>query len=272
MLFNWINEEKTPGYLVRDRMLMIIKHLSITTKEQIRTVTGWTDTAIQYHINAIRNMGGKENRDKWLRAWRFGPRGEYVYALGEDALRYAEELKNEFNPHKEYFPVQGQARHFVGTNEILCRAIRAGHEIESWFGQSDTLSQLYYKLMPHKSPVRPDATIKVKGGKICFGEFDTGTESGGKIEDRMHNYLLLQNIMESISTSGKQENVYPVVWVTYKDSRAAFLARKWQEAKLSFPRKKQASLPNRIPEMYFFTEGQETAFLAGEAGDKNIAI
>lgn len=277
MIFNWVNEEITPGYKKRDRMIMIVKSLGITTQRQIKIITNWTESSIQEQLKAVRNIGGKENRDKWLRAWRLGSRGAFVYALGEAALKYAEELKNEFNPHREYYPPYGQARHFTGTNEILCRAIEAGYQPEIWYGQSDTLSQLYYKLLPYKSPVKPDGTIKLKGSRTFFVEFDTGSESGGKIEDRMHRYLELQNIMESISTSQKQENVYPVVWVTYKDSRKAFLQRKWNEALSTFSRKrsqqdKKASLPQRIPQMFFFTEGQETKFLAGEVSVKSLAI
>jgi hypothetical protein len=275
MIFNWINEEITPGYLKRDRMIMVLKSLSITTQRQIQIITGWSKTSIEDYIKSIRNMGN--DQEAWLRAWKIESRGQKAYALGEKALRYAEELKNEFNPNKEYHAPFGQARHFIGTNEILCRAILAGHEVVTWYGQSDTLSQLYYKLSPYKSPVKPDATIKLKGGKTFFLEFDTGSESGGKIENRMHRYLDLQNIMESHEN---EMNVYPVIWVTYNEQRRAFLQRKWEEAKHSFGIKyrrtkneqQKHSRPNRIPEMYFFNEGQETSFLAGEEGGKVVAI
>lgn len=272
MLFNWIDEGKTPGYLKRDRMMVVVKSLGITTQRQIQIITGWTPSSIEHQLKAIRNIGGKEERDHWLRSWQLYTRGPFGYALGQKGLRYVEELKNEFNPHKEYHPVHGQARHFIGINEILCRAIRAGYQPEHWLGQSETLSMLYYKLLPYQSPVRPDATIKLKGGDTCFLEFDTGTESGGRIEDRMHRYLHLKNIQDVLGLK-----MYPVVWVTFKESRRAFLQRKWQEATSTFVRKqskpeKKASLPDQLPQMFFFTEGQETKFLAGEVSVKNLAI
>lgn len=272
MLFNWVDEGKTPGFLKRDRMMAVVKSLSISTQRQIQIITGWTPSSVENQLKAIRNMGSKQERDQWLQSWQMYRRGPFVYALGEKGLQYIEELKNEFNPHREYFPARAQARHFVGVNEVLVRAILAGHRPLIWYNQSDTMSQLWYKLMPYKSPVRPDATIKLEGGPTCFVEFDTGTESGGKVEDKMHRYLHLVNILETIKMP-----MYPVVWVTFKESRRAFLQRKWEEAVSSYVRKrsikeKPVTLPANLPQMVFFVEGQETRFLAGQTDAKSMAI
>lgn len=284
MLFQWVNKSQTPYFTMRDRTMGIIRSLSMATVRQLQIVTGWSEYNIKSYLKSIRQLADdpididledprykralKKNQELWLRGWRLYPKGPFAYALGLEGIKYVDELKNEFNPTRKYYAPHGQMRHFTGTNEILCRVILAGYQVDAWYGQAETMSQLHYKLSPFDSPVQPDASIKIKGAPTFFIEFDTGTENGNKIERKMYRYLELQNIMESHED---KLNVYPVIWVTFKESRKRFLEKKWKDAQKSFTYKfkrndsdqNKRSLPNKIPKMYFFVEGEETHFLAG---------
>jgi Replication-relaxation len=291
MLFQWADKSLTPGFTMRDRTMGIIRSLSITTVRQIQIITGWSEYNIKSYLKSIKQLAEdpvdidkddprykrvlKKNQELWLKGQQLHQKGPFAYSLGLEGIKYVDQLKNEFNPTRKHYAPHGQMRHFVGTNEVLIRAILAGYKVDAWYGQSETMSQLHYKLSPFDSPVQPDASIKIKGAPAFFIEFDTGTENGNKIINKMYRYLDLQNIMES---HPDKLNVYPVVWVTFKESRKQFLEKKWMDAQNTFSYKykrndfdkTQHTLPNRIPQMFFFTEGQETAFLAG--GTESIAI
>lgn len=293
MLFQWVDQSNTPGFTMRDRTMGIIRSLSMTTIRQIQIITGWSEHNIKAYLKAIKQLADepvefdkedprykralKKNQELWLRGWRLYSKGPFAYALGLEGIKYVDQLKNEFNPARKYYAPHGQMRHFVGINEVLCRTILAGYEVSAWYGQAETMSHLHYKLSPLGSPVQPDASIKINGAPAFFIEFDTGTENGNKIEKKMFRYLDLQNIMES---HPDKMSVYPVVWVTYKESRRRFLEKKWEEAKKTFAYKYKRNdydqikhtLPSRIPAMHFFVEGQETEFLAGGSQRKYKVI
>lgn len=256
MLVKWLDESQTPGFNKRDRLMGVIQSLGIAGRTQLITVTQWTEMEVDGAIQRIRKMGStKEERDKWLRYWRPLPRGPYAYALGEKGLLYVRELLNDDKPFDVYSP-RGQARHFMGVNEILCRVIRAGYPVETWLSQKEAMSFLYYQLLPNKSPVRPDGLIKVFGQKAFFLEFDTGTEVGVKLVDKFHKYLMLASLAP----------IHPVVWVTISETRRQFIQRKAMEALATFKIKyPQATMPARNPIMYAFLEGQETDFITGRA-------
>ncbi|WP_044639726.1 replication-relaxation family protein [Risungbinella massiliensis] len=260
MIKKWLEEDQYTSKT--DQLMCVIYSLGITDRRQLQTVTGWTEMQIHGGLQRIRNLArGNETKDEWLLTWQPTYHSPYVYSLGEKGIQHVRALKEAAVKFDGQQPRRGQVSHFMGTNHILCRAIEKGYDVKDWMSAGETLSYLYYQLLPEKSPVMPDCTICIEGSQHYFGEFDTGKTSGGKLEDKFHKYLNLSNIIGEY---------FPVVWVTVKESRKQLLMKKAQDAILSYERKKKKPLPAKLPEMFFFVEGEETEFLAGKEQSRSI--
>jgi hypothetical protein len=190
MIFNWLNEERTPYLNKTERMMGVLHSLAISNRQQLHTVTNWTNCQIEGALKRIRKQGkSKEERDKWLLYWKPTPRGSHVYTLAEKSIEHVRNLKDEYVGNQlKIKPLKGQVAHFLGLNEILCRVLQANCIIETWLSTKEVMSYLYYALKPERSPLNPDALIKVKGGREYFIEYDTGTESITRIEEKVHRY------------------------------------------------------------------------------------
>lgn len=263
MLADWLEDLKNIEYRnKRDTLMGIIYSLRITDTRTIKVVTGWNDDQIRGALRRIRELGSHE-KESWLRSWQPRQRSAYVYTLGEKGIEHVRALKNYALGYEESeLSIRGQVAHFMGTNNILVRAKQAKVPVENWYSQKDTMSYLFYQLRPLRSPVNPDALLKLSQGSY-FLEFDTGSENGGRLEGKVHRYLMLSMII------GK---IFPVIWVTPKPSRVDLISRKAKEAAETYlikmgeeakKRKLALTLPKEIPLMYAFAEGEETAFLAG---------
>jgi hypothetical protein len=263
MLADWLEELNDNEYRnKRDTLMGIIYSLRITDKRTIKIITGWTDDQIRGAFRRIRELGSHE-KESWLRSWQPRQRSPFVYTLGEKGIEHVRALKDYALGYEESeLSIRGQVSHFMGTNNILVRAKQAKLPVLNWYSQKDTMSFLFYQLRPTKSPVNPDAMLKMQQGSY-FLEFDTGSENGGRLEGKIHRYMMLSAI----------KGTFPVIWVTPKPSRAEFIAKKAKEAPDTYlikmkeecrKRKLPLMLPKQMPLMYCFVEGEETAFLAGQ--------
>jgi hypothetical protein len=258
MLAYWLNENGEYRNMT-DTLMGVIYSLRITDKRMLSIITGWTDVQIRGALQRIREMG-----NDWLRTWQPKHRSPYVYTLGEKGIEHVKALRDDALGYEEdELSIKGQIGHFMGTNKILTRAIEAGLPVENWYSTKDTMSYLHYQMRPAKSPVSPDALLKLENGSHLL-EFDTGSENGGKIENKIHRYLMLSVMIGRI---------FPITWVAMKPSRVALIERKANEAINTYlikmkkeieKRKLPLTLPKEIPLMYAFVEGEETSFLAGQ--------
>lgn len=257
-------EDRTPHLSKSDRLMGVIRSLSISDRAQLNTITkyfGWTEMMVEGALQRIRKMGQtKEERDKWLISWQPRWRSPFVYTLGEKGIDYIKGIKDEPRTGSDYYITRGQVFHFMGTNEILCRAMRTGLIINGWLSSREVIQQLYFTLIERKiqngivvaneskSPLQPDAVIIIDGVPY-FIEFDTGSESPFRIEDKMHKYLTLDSLIGPI---------YPVIWVTITPERKAAIERAGIRAMDKYNL-------NENPAMYAFVAGEETKFFAGES-------
>jgi hypothetical protein len=265
MLAYWLSEEENEYRNMADTLLGVIYSLRIADKKTLKTVTGWTDLQIRGALQRIRNYG-----NDWLRTWQPKHRSPYVYTLGKKGIEHIKAIKDDALGYEaQEVAIKGQIAHFMGTNRILVRLIEAGIHVEDWRSARDTMSYLFYELRPKKSPVNPDALLKLEHGNHLL-EFDTGSENGGRIEGKIHRYMMLAVMV------GK---LFPIVWVTTKPSRTEFITKKASEAantyltKMEEETKKRSlplTLPKEMPLMYAFTEGEEIPFLAGTHKAKPI--
>jgi hypothetical protein len=259
MLAHWL--EKPSEYEYRnmtDTLMGVIFSLRITDQKTLQIVTGWSSNQIHGALQRIRTLG-----KNYLITWRPKYRSPYVYTLGEKGIQHVKAMRDDALGYEEdELSIRGQIGHFMGTNRILCRAFQAGLPVENWYSTRDTMSFLHYQMKPKKSPVNPDAMIKLKDSSHLL-EFDTGSENGGKIETKIHRYMMLAVMV------GK---LFPITWVTTRDSRVNLITRKAQEAIGTYlikmeeeikKRKLPMKLPDEMPMMYAFVEGEETPFLAG---------
>jgi hypothetical protein len=263
MLADWLEELNDNEYRnKRDTLMGIIYSLRITDKRTIKIITGWTDDQIRGAFRRIRELGSHE-KESWLRSWQPRQRAPFVYTLGEKGIEHVRALKDYALGYEESeLSIRGQVAHFMGTNNILVRAKQAKLPVLNWYSQKDTMSFLFYQLRPMKSPVNPDAMIKF-ANQTYFLEFDTGSENGGRLEGKIHRYMMLSAI---------KEGIFPVIWVTPKPSRIKLITQKAKEALTTYEikmkeecrkRKLTSGLPKKMPLMYAFVEGEETPFLAG---------
>lgn len=268
MLAQWLENDDL--YSKTDRLMGVIYSLRITDRRTLQIVTGWNEMQIHGGLQRIRNMGGRNEKDKWLRAWQPTHRSNYVYTLGEKGIQHVRAIKdNALGYEEQELAIRGQITHFMGTNQILVRVIEAGLPFQNWYSSKDTMSYLHYQIRPFNSPVNPDALLKLEHGDY-FLEFDTGTENGGKIENKIHRYMMLAVMVGEMP---------PIVWVTRKQSRVGLISRNAHGAVNTYLTKmakeiKKRNLPERLPaimpKMYVFFEGEEIDFLSGAVKMESI--
>lgn len=256
MLVKWLEGS---SYMTKmDQMMGVIDSLGITDRRQLKIVTGWTENQIHGVLQRIRKKG-----EGFLRTWQPKHKSPFVYSLDEKGINHVRAMKEANLEYDKRTPKQGQVEHFMGTNEVLCRAIQAGYKIDTWLNGSETMSFLYYQLMPNKSPVKPDALIRVQGSSDALIEFDTGTESGWKIENKVQRYIKLSGMIAG-------GLILPVVWVVKTETRKQFIRRKAVDAIAKYKEKQKSPLPENLPKMYVFVQGEEVNFLAGKEESEDI--
>lgn len=262
MIFDVINESVTPHLSVSDRMILALYDLGITTKPQLATITGWTDSRINETLKRIRARD-KANKDAWIRSWQPKSKHPYVYALGEEGFKAAKLLRGENgNGNGRKIPAKPHVWHFLGLNQILVRLLEARMvEVEEWLSGKEAASWVYHALLERThpgekpieqgTPLRPDAMVQIAGVMWAI-EYDTGTEPTPRLEAKFHRYLSLAAMLP-------EGEMPPVLFVTVSDRRRNAAARAFDRAVAKYPSLR--TIRGKWDHIQFLTEGEEVPFL-----------
>ncbi|CAM3900256.1 replication-relaxation family protein [Alicyclobacillus pomorum] len=239
-------EEQVLGMLFDGGML---------TREQIKILTGWTDTKVAYCFRRIYKKAGTEEEPMIRHRFLPGPRFRFmVYSLTVTGVRYVYDMLGI--EHRVRVAPEGQLAHYMGINNIAVRTVqRYGRQNVTWLSSREITEEialsrrLYGNGESEKSRVvRPDAAVGVNGGRSAWIEYDNATESTAKLEGKFRAYANLHKEL------GK--HMKPVVWVTPTEARKNFLQRVY------IALRKQIALPDDMQHL-FFTEGEEQDWLGG---------
>jgi hypothetical protein len=273
-IFTWLDEKETPHMNTTERMMVTLYVFGIATIPQLERITGWPKPKVMAALNRIRRQGKtKQEKDEWLIYWIPGPGKPYIYTLGQKAIEHACALRKEQlgngkkkkRPHKK-----GHAGHFLGFNEILCRMIDGGIQIDEFMAGKEVMSWIYHQLIDRKYirdedrvevdrpdylPVKPDGLVEM-GGRQFFLEYDTGNESSTKLQERLERYIDFYPRLK------EKDKDFPVtLWITVTPKRRATIERAGNEVLEKWP--DEWNRPP-IPTMYALVEGEEVDFLTGK--------
>lgn len=246
MILEVIDEKSTPSLSVVDRMILLLFDLGITNKRQIETISGWSENRINDSIKRIRQKG-----EGWLNSWQPRRGHPHCYALGKEGFKHARELRGEYSNGKHDGPPRGgQTWHFLGLNNILCRCIEAGLEVEQWLSGREAASWIFYQLSTggdsnQKAPIKPDAMMAVSGQWYLI-EYDTGTETTVRLSEKFAKYLTLSRILGAD---------LPLLFITVSEKRV-------HTAEWTFRRALENNSA-KWDKVFFMVEGQEVDFLKG---------
>ena len=258
MLFRWIGHSE---FRKHEQLIGVMYDAGISTLDQLSVLTGWTHGVVKNLIARIRHMKAEgDDKDSWIKvmiikqattdksatkratAYTLGLRGmAYVHAMMRDDMKYRE------SP-------EGQAMHFIGTNEILVRLLKSGMDRQrlKWLTSTEATDVLvmYFeeikKELERRTFIRPDAYLSI-GEKWFWIEYDNDTERTRKLERKFHNYV--QTLIPVPNASPD-----PVVWVCPTTQRRDYLQDQWQMVVELFYQSR------KIPHMHFFTNGEDTDF------------
>jgi hypothetical protein len=253
MLLKWPEfpfkpEEQVLGMLFDGGML---------TRQQIKILTGWTDTKIAYCFRRIYKKTGPQEEP--MIRYQFLPGSRFrcnVYSLTMTGVRYVHdmmELEQRVRTVSE-----GQLFHYLGINNVAVRAVQQfGRDNVTWLSSREITEELYLSRRLYASGadqngrlIRPDAAIAIKGGRSAWIEYDNATESTAKLEGKFRAYV---NLYRELGKHTK-----PVLWIAPTEERRTFLQRVYMALK------KQMQWPDQ-PLQLFFVEGEEQEWI----GNKN---
>jgi hypothetical protein len=183
----WVNDTDLTN---AERFVAVCYILGIASKDQVRTITGWTENQINEAIRTLRNRAevpqGLKSDKVRLKMVENGElelsrdKLEQLKEAIERKTKEYEEAKNAwvkiirpkvnetafytlgekavkmacnmmFEPFKNWKVSQReQVKHFVGINEILCRIRRAGEYEADWMSGKEVERDLYYFYNRHK--------------------------------------------------------------------------------------------------------------------------
>jgi hypothetical protein len=259
MKFIFLDEKQTPHMDSWERLLTLIYLMGITTTKQLEIVTGWKTQQVRDRLVAIRKKGN------YLETWRSAPRKPFYYTLKSDGIEYACAIRREtfqFGNKKKKAHRKGQAGHFIGFNNILCRLIENQVDFSDFMFGKEVLKHLRFvfkkvavdetnriKSEYPRLPFRPDGLVTINE-KSFYLEYDTGSEAIGQLIDRIENYVEgYQDIQE--------KDRLPVVWITVGEARKKKIEAAGKEIKEKYPKRK-------LPIMIAFVEAEEVDFFSGK--------
>lgn len=247
MLFQWIDH---PRLTRIDQLLSVIYDLGMASKEQIAQITGWNRNNLNDIIYRARKLNPgflNVNHTPVIKGSTVG-----VYTLGRAGIVHVHELRELPTDRVREAPA-GQIMHYIGINDILCRALEeANRDDVQWYSAyevGDLFTMMYSDLkidFDGRRMIRPDGRLRMNDTDLLI-EFDNDTEGPKALESKYHRYVDLYN---------KLKLRYPIIWVTINERRRSYLERNWEALKKvtynDFP---------ELPNMYFFLEGQETEYI-----------
>ncbi len=283
MIQAWINH---PSFTRDQQLIVILYELGMATIEQLADITGYSSSQIRWSIQRIRQyekdpylkrpskdapMEEKveyrrrqqelhEAREQWLRIIYPQRHGKRVYTLGKKGIRYAADMKQEEQPRKSEAST-GQIDHYMGINNILARVTREKNNdtIIQWSNTIEALDNLERYLfmnnqreVDRKMLIKPDGQLAIDTCAFWV-EYDNDTERPKPVERKM---LAYQATLELLSDKHR----FPVVWVSPHQKRTDQLQAIWK----ALQRQIKLNRTNKfIPEMHFFTAGEELKYLLG---------
>lgn len=205
----------------------------------------------------------EKGRNDWVTILQpEGQRGGSFYTLGRSGIILAKEIRREYVKDSSKLKPKQQTNHFYGANEILCRLRRLGINEDDWLSGGEVQQDLhYYWNQDHAGtgiPYRPDCLLQLDNERY-YGEYDTGSESNGRLRNRFNNCLILYNNIDD----PKQDRLpNEIIWVCPSLSRKQRIEQIAKEVLEDYKKKHGRNI--RIPVTYCFIEGDDTKFLLGE--------
>ncbi len=286
-------------YLKREEELLgVIYKLRMAAAEQVADVMGISKKYVQMLKSDLNKEGEMilthyqrrrgARRLPFSKEYTLGPR---MYALGPAAKSTIEAIVG----HPIYFKKHTgkQQVHYYGLNDILVRTLKQVIEDESrddelearvtawerlqWLNTQETaivIEQAWAPLLEkdtakeqketRKDLIHPDARLLIDGRPFWI-EYDDGSErlrspeeepdySLTTIEDKMGRYLFSLTPIQ---------NKDPVVWVTPSPIRRDNMRDLWEEICCSQPHED-------VPNMYFFTPGEEQSILLDSQSELSV--
>jgi hypothetical protein len=226
-------------------------------------------TNVEYQkleMKVIKDIAKLEKaRDGWIKAIRpFGIKGVSYYTLGESGIDTARTIRREAYTKKKFKDnPKSQIDHFYGVNEVLCRLRRKGIMETDWLsGQEVTSGDLYYYWNRENAgspmPYKPDALLQMDEDKFYI-EFDTGSESNGRLRGRLYNCLKLYN---QITDPHKDRLPNEIIWNVGTEKRKQRIEQIAKEVLQDFMSEHGRNI--RVPTSYCFVGEDDTRFLLGE--------
>lgn len=181
MVFDWLDEQKTPGLTREERLMGVLFHLGMATNRQLEIITGWSKTKLSDARQGIRNKGkhktsqyeeqllkqiensiGKnetftENQLIWIRnslralARKEEQKDDWLRMYGSKKTNGVYTLGAEavryvadmMGGNMIFRELgAGQREHAVGITEILVRLIQAGTKPEQWLSSREASDRI----------------------------------------------------------------------------------------------------------------------------------
>jgi hypothetical protein len=269
-VLRWV---KNPDLSRMEELLVHIANLRMPTAAQLAALMGITKKSVVQNIYLLNKEEKHTIRSMKMRR----ADSEKVYWLGRRACQLVEETTGEKVEYYEFSRRKGQSRHTKGVNDILIRMIeKAGLDdmkkhCAFWNGKGAKQEVFQaWKLMEgwdeeqaaeeFKSMLSPDARFTIGGERSHWLEFDNATKEKGAIFCQFELYVV------KLVPIGNRDSV---IWVCKDDQRRDEMIRWWREFKAAPPstpemqaavaRVKGEGKKFYLPEMHFFSQGDETA-------------
>jgi hypothetical protein len=274
MIFQRIfDQELSP----QDTLLLALLDHSAISPRQFCILADWTISKLRVTVHRIRQQAEKDpDKNLWVR--REHTRYEldrFYYTLGTEGLKYCGRLLQKRFDSRQIAEATAQNTHLLGLNEILVRLVKAGVNRRQivWLATREA-SDFLYRLLRIKKEIkrrgilRPDARL-VLGNQAFWVEYDNGTEGPLELERKMVEYIdTLEELREEwVDPHGQRRppiDVSPVVWVARDEQRRHYLEGIWRSLVLL------RYVGQWVPEMHFFSPGQDTLFFLEEVKIPNI--
>lgn len=246
MLLNWVDNS---SFKREEQFMHVLYDCGLATFEQLVAITGWTPRNLRLQISRLYKRNRISEDDIWLVTHytsRAKNKSHLVYGLGRSAMKFVHDMRHDDRKVRDT-PL-GQARHFIGINDVLVRVLSI-HERGSivWLPSYEAADRLILKQnnnFNRRNMIRPDAKLTISGAPYYI-EFDNDTENPRQLEKKFHSYVQTLTAINDLST--------PIVWVTTNPKRKSYLQRNWEAIKrISYP-------GIAVPIMHFFEEGEELA-------------
>lgn len=258
MILEWTSILATQ-FKPEEQLLGILFDGGIMTQEQIMAVSGWNLSKLKNRLHKVRK---RFEEPIILNCWLIGSRHRTAYALTKAGMRYVYEMLGYEHQRVQTAP-EGQLKHYVGTNNVLVRAVKVfGKENIEWLSTRELAEdlELQRRLENRNSiyrgrPIRPDASIRIRKNDPVWIEYDNNTESPAKLEQKFSAYWQL--------SKERGEKMRTVLWVTASERRKDYLER-------VFKAMTRVHGWDEGMQHLFFVEGDDIKWLVGKDSVSNV--